>query len=120
MAETTAPTTAALPFAVEEYVPPTPAAPAHTELVQQMIDMGADKVAKFVFPTEDAALSALKSWQSAARFLKVAVKRVSLTAEGKGKDAQVALRVRIGEQVTRNRKPAAPENVETPAEASAE
>lgn len=103
-------------FEVEEYAPPAPAAPAHVELVEQLIKLGASKVAKFVFATEDEALAALKSWQAAARYLNVSVKRHSLDVEGKGKDAKVALRVRVGERVTRVRGAKDAETVETLAE----
>lgn len=96
----------ALEFEVEDYTPPAPAAPAHVEDVEQLIAMGPDKVAKLTFPSEDAALATLKSWQAAARYLNVAVKRVSITAEPRrGKPPVVALRVRIGQRVTRTRKP---------------
>lgn len=97
-----------LTFAVETYTPPAPAEPAHTELVRKLIALGDDKQAAFRYSNEEDALSALKSWQGAARFLNVGVKRVSLDAEGKGKDAVVVLRVKIGPRTTRKRNADAP------------
>lgn len=89
-----------LTFEFEEYVPPAKAPHALLPVVQSIIDAGPGFVAKTVVADEAEAKGTLKALQNAARELGVGIRRVSIEAEGK----KVALRVRIGDAISRERK----------------
>lgn len=103
---------------VEDYKEPEKAPHELRPVVEQLAALGEGKIGVLRFPTADAsekgaeadARGVLKGLQTAAREIDRGVRLHSLTAEGKGKDAVVVLRWKIGKKFTRQRSTAQTES----------